>query len=684
MAAGFLAEGSSGFDWPSQGNRLSGLAVAETSPLTVAGTAASSRLRSLLTLAGTAFGHDRIAVRLLQASGIPDKMRAESRVVRRKPLLHYRVRFADLSRHLIEIDCRIENPAREQRVSLPSWIPGSYLLREFARHVVAISATDRTGSPVQIEKVDHSSWCCRGAVDALTVRIAVHACDLSVRGAYLDRRRGYFNGPCVFLLPEGRDLEAAQIAIEAPAHEVCAEWRVATALGALDVDSRGFGTYAAAHYEELIDHPVEVSDFESADFEAGGVPHRLVVAGRFDSDLERVAADLAQLCHAQIEFFGMPAPFDRYCFLGLAVGEGYGGLEHRASSSLIFSRDDLPKAGDPGVGRDYQRFLALASHEYFHTWHVKRTKPAAFEPYRLDRRNHTRLLWVFEGITSYYQEVLLLRSGLIGPGVFLQRLGELITRVERTPGRFRQSLAQSSFDAWDVLYKPEPHSVNTSVSYYTKGALVALALDLTLRRDTAGRVSLDDVVRELWRRYGADGIGVPESGFEALAAELAGADLGEFFDLAVRGTADLPLAELLRAFALDLERRPAAGSDDRGGTPPRSNGGTEPLTLGCALREREHGLELTAVHDGGPAERAGLAPGDVLVALDRLRVTERNVRRRLERFEPGERVTATLFRGDELIEVGLVLSLAPADTCYLERTDADPTAVERRKAWLGE
>src|SRR5690606_17169574 len=302
----------------------------------------------------------------------------------------------------------------------------------------------------------------------------------------------------------------------------------------------------------------------------------------------------------------------------------------------------------------------------------------------LDRRNHTRLLWVFEGITSYYQELMLLRSGLVGVPVFLQRLGELLTRVERTPGRKHQSLAQSSFDAWDVLYKPEPHGVNTGVSYYTKGALAALALDLLLRRDTGGRVSLDDVVRELWRRYGAEGRGVPEDGFEALAAELSGLDLAPFFDLAVRGTDDLPLDELLRAVAIELKRRPAAGPDDRGGTPPRGNGKPPPVWLGCTTRAREHGLELTAVLDGGPAERAGLAPGDVLVALDRLRVTERTLGRRLERFEAGERVTATVFRGDELLEVGLVLREAPADTCYLELADGDAAARDRRKAWLGE
>jgi predicted metalloprotease with PDZ domain len=547
-----------------------------------------------------------------------------------------------------------------------------------------VHAEAKSGShTLAVEKTGSAQWCVRGAGRTLDFTITVYALDQSVRGAYLDRRRGYFNGPCIFALPEGRDAEEIELTLEPPTHSACESWRVATALSAGEVDERGFGSYRASGYDELLDHPVEISDFERVEFDAGGVPHRLVVAGRFDSDLDRVATDLALLCTTQIEFFGRPAPFDRYWFLGLAVGEGYGGLEHRASTSLIFSRDDLPKPGEVGPSRDYQRFLALASHEYFHTWHVKRTKPAAFTPYRLDRRNHTRLLWVFEGITSYYQELMLRRSGVIGVNALLQRLGELLTRVYRTPGRFKQSLAESSFDAWDVLYRPEPYHPNTSISYYTKGAMVALALDLKLRLETAGRTSLDDVVRELWLRYGARGVGVPENGFEELAAELSGIDLATFFANAVRGTDDPPLKELLAPFGVALELRAATGPDDKGGAPRAANG--EPLPLGAAIREREHGLELASVLEGGAAERAGLNPGDVLVAVDRLRVTGRTLARRLARFEEGERVTVTVFRRDELFEVGLVLKRAPLDTCYLVvRDDADAEAAARRRAWLGE
>jgi predicted metalloprotease with PDZ domain len=584
---------------------------------------------------------------------------------------------------LFEIECRIDDPAPEQRFSLPAWIPGSYLLREFARFVVGIEASC-AGKSLPVEKIESSAWVVRGARAELTLTTQVYALDQSVRGAYLDRRRAYFNGPCVFLLPEGRDAERIEVTLEAPTNPLCEAWRVATALARVDVNEHGFGVYGAADYDELLDHPVEISDFESVEFEAAGVPHHLVVAGRFESDLDRVAADLKQVCETQIEFFGAPAPFDRYWFLcHVAGGDGWGGLEHRASTSLIFGRDDLPKAGESGVPRDYQRFLALASHEYFHTWHVKRTKPAAFMPYRLDRRVHTRQLWVFEGITSYYQELMLLRSGVIGVPAFLQRIAETFTRVYRAPGRLRQSLADSSYDAWDILYKPEANHPNSSISYYTKGALVALALDLTMRRASAGKSSLDDVLRELWRRYGTHGVGVPEDGFEALAIEIGGADLARFFAAAIRGTDDLPLAELLGAFGVRLELRAALGPEDKGGTPRSGNG--ELLALGVGFREHASGLELTTVLDGGPAQRAGLNPGDVLIAVDRLKVSERNLKRRLARFEPGERITASVFRGDELIEVGLVLRPAPLDTCYLAVDEqAAPDAAQRRRAWLGD
>ena len=423
----------------------------------------------------------------------------------------YRVRPADPGAHLFEVVCELEAHAR-QAWRLPSWIPGSYLLREYARHVVAITA-EGEGGPVAVEKLDQSRWQCANEAGRLRVTLTVFGFDLSVRGAYLDQRRAFFNGPC--LLPRFAGIEGPLDLVVAPP-EHASGWRVATAMPVASVDESGFGRYRAADYDELLDHPVEISDFMRLDFPAAGVPHAIVLAGRQDADLERLTADVRQICETHIALFGPPAPMPQYLFLSLVVGDGYGGLEHRASSSLIFARGDLPRPGAAAVSKKYRRLLGLISHEYFHTWHVKRIKPAAFTPYRYEARNHTRLLWVFEGITTYYQDLLVLRSDVLSVAAYLDRLAETLTRVYRVPGRLRQSLAEASFEAWDQLYKPTANSPNAAISYYSKGALVALALDLTLRRDTVGRVSLDDVMRALWQRHGLTGEGVAEDGFEWL------------------------------------------------------------------------------------------------------------------------------------------------------------------------
>jgi predicted metalloprotease with PDZ domain len=597
-------------------------------------------------------------------------------------MIEYGVRLLDLNRHLLEITCRVDAPRSSERIRLPSWIPGSYLLREFARHVVSIEATSGERDVI-LEKVDHSSWVVEGARDELVILMQVCALDLSVRGACLDNDRGFFNGTSVFLSVEGRASEPVALNLERPADSRCTSWRVATAMRAVGVDARGFGRYVADSYDELIDHPVEISDHACIEFTAGGVPHALIIAGRHETDPERLGTDLCQLCEAHIAFFGEPPPFDRYVFLGLAVDNGYGGLEHSASSSLVFSASDLPKPGEVGVPRDYQRFLGLCSHEYFHAWNVKRLRPAAFMPYRLDERSFTHQLWIFEGITTYYQDLMLLRAGLIGCEAYFNRLAQILTRVFRAPGRRYQSLAESSFDAWDKLYKPEPYSQNATISYYSKGALVALALDLTVRKATSSAVSLDTIMLELWKSYGRNGKGLPEGEFERVAAELAGIDLTGFFDAAVRGTEDLDLGDLLESFGVELAMRPTLG--------PMDNGGKIDLAvpdgllgLGATWRDNSSGLELTSVHEGGPVENAGLCAGDLVVAIDGRRVKAANIARRLARLEAGEGVPLAYFRRDELRLAIIELAPAPLDTCELSlRSDVQTNVRERRERWLG-
>jgi predicted metalloprotease with PDZ domain len=393
---------------------------------------------------------------------------------------------------------------------------------------------------------------------------------------------------------------------------------------------------------------------------------------------------LQRVCQAQIDLFGgaaeSVAPVDYYLFQVLAVGEGYGGLEHRASTSLICKRDELPQPGASAVGDDYRSLLGLASHEYFHTWNVKRIKPSAFLPYDLTRETLTGQLWAFEGITSYYDDLMLVRSGVIGVSDYLELLGRDITRLLRAPGRSKQSVAESSFDAWIKYYRQDENTPNAVVSYYVKGALIALALDLTLRR--AGATTLDDVMRALWQRHGKPGVGVPEGGVEAIAAELAGIALTGFFDKYVRGTAELPLAELLAPFGVDVTLRAAEGAKDKGGSPGKTRNSR--AWLGAVLAA---GAEprLKHVLTDGPAERAGLAAGDTLVAIDGVRASAESLERVLKLRRADDVVSVQAFRRDELMEFSVELDAAPLDTCWLALADdAAPEAKARRSAWLGE
>jgi len=599
----------------------------------------------------------------------------------------YRIAPLDVHAHLFEVRCTVDDPAPDgQRFMLPAWIPGSYLVREFARHFVAVRA-EAAGKPVAIVKEAKDTWRAASCADPLTVIAHVYAFDLSVRAAYLDATRAYFNGAVVFLCPEGRAGSACEVDVAAPHPAADPGWRVATTLARAGAAEFGFGTYRADNYDELIDHPVEMAPFALASFDAGGARHDLAVTGRVRADLERVARDLARICQWQTDLFaGAPggrAPFERYLFQVAATGDGYGGLEHRSSTSLLCRRDELPAPGDARVTDGYRNFLGLASHEYFHSWNVKRIKPAAFIPYDLARESYTRQLWAFEGITSYYDDLALVRSGVIEPASYLELLGRAVTNVLRTPGRHRQSVAESSFDAWIKFYRADENTPNAVVSYYAKGSIVALALDLTLR--LAGS-SLDELMRALWRRHGQPGVGVPEDAIAAIAGELAGRDLGEFFGRYVHGTEDPPLAELLASFGVAFHVRAAVGTDDRGGKPGKTASSVA-TPASCWLGAKVTGgaePKLQHVYNGGPAERAGLAGGDVLVAIEGLRASGESIRRLLERHRAGEPVTVHAFRRDELIVTELTLEEAPRDTCWLTlAAKVVPDVRARRDAWLG-
>jgi predicted metalloprotease with PDZ domain len=583
--------------------------------------------------------------------------------------------------HLFEVECHVPDPDPDgQLLRMPAWIPGSYMIRDFAKNVVAIEAHCE-GRPLVLERVDKSTWRTSPCPGPLAVRCEVYAWDLSVRGAHLDTTHAYFNGACLFLEVVGKSDRRCRVEIQPPPGGRYVNWRLATSMPREDAPPYDFGGYRASDYAELIDHPVEMGEFTLASFEAGGVPHDITLTGQHHADMARLCRDLEPVCEQHIRLFGPPPPAERYLFLVQVVGEGYGGLEHRASSSLLCSRNDLPVSGDAEVSEGYRRFLGLCSHEYFHSWNIKRIRPAAFAPYDLSQEVHTSLLWAFEGITSYYDDLALVRSAVVSREDYLELLGQTITRVLRGPGRHRQTVSDSSFDAWTKFYKADENAPTAIVSYYAKGSLIALALDMLIRRETGGERSLDDVMRELWSRYGQTDVGVPEDGIEAIVGEVTHRSLADFFDLALRSTQDLPLAELLATVGVTMSLRPATDQNDKGGKvveqpPPRS-------WLGARTSADAQGARLDAVLDGGPAQSAGLATGDVVIALDGLRVGAEDIDKRIAAYASGARVEVHAFRRDELMRFELETAAPPFDTCVLSfAAELDSRTAALRDAWL--
>nr|WP_269499777.1 PDZ domain-containing protein [Castellaniella sp. S9] len=584
-------------------------------------------------------------------------------------LIRYRVRLADPAGHRYAIRLTIPQAAPEgQALSLPAWIPGSYLIRDFARQIETLHVRGPQG-PVEVSKTDSHTWRCAPSAGPLEVEYVVYAWDLSVRGAHFDESHAFFNGTSLFLAVHGQEDRPCLLELTPPAH--ARGWRVHTSLPPAHghpgcARPRGFGLYLAPDYDALIDHPVEIGTPQCVSFEVHGAIHDMVFTGVLPNlDLARIAADVRRICAAQIEFFEpltRRVPFldsaERYVFMVMATGDGYGGLEHRASTALMTRRADLPTLGGPKAPTEgYQSFLGLVSHEYFHTWNVKRIKPAAFAPYDLARPSHTRLLWVFEGFTSYYDDLMLLRAGVITEADYLRLLGKTISAVHRGGGRLKQSVAESSFDAWTRYYKQDENSPNALVSYYTKGALVALGLDLEIRRQSGGARSLDDVMRLLWDRYGRDFYrgrprGVAEDALPALILEATGTDTAAFIARHAEGLEDVPLAGLMADHGIALRWRAAH---------PRP-------TLEARWRAADGGLLLTTVFEGGPAHRGGLSAGDVLVALDGLRVADTaGLERLLDAHRPGDTVTAHVFRRDELRQYRIRLGRPPALECTLSR-----------------
>jgi len=572
--------------------------------------------------------------------------------------IDYTVGIPTPSANQLHVTATIPTEGRDAvELLMPVWTPGSYLVREFSRHVLSIDAAAADGQPLTVEKTAKNRWRVsdtRGS-GAVVVRYRLYAHEMSVRTNFVDDEFALVNGAATYVTTEPALSRAHAVRLDLPS-----SWTSHTSLDRVEGDSPHH--YSAPDYDTLIDSPIAAGRAVVRAFTVANRAHEIADIGdpsAWESD--RAAADIATIVEAQHAFW-RTVPYDRYVFLNL-ISEAGGGLEHKASTVLMTSR------WKTRTRKAYLDWLRLASHEFFHTWNVKRLRPIELGPFDLERENYTRALWVAEGVTEYYGDLLVRRSGLCSDREYLDEIGGHIEQVQSTPGRLVQPLGHASFDAWIKHYRPDENSPNAAMSYYTKGAVVAFLLDAEIRRATDGARSLDDVMRIAFDRFsGARGYREPE--FRSLASEVAGRDLAPWLTQGVDSTQELDYQPALDWLGLRLcADEPAA---DR----PRR------AFLGVTTRNDAGRLIVTGVRAGTPAAAAGVNPDDEILALDDYRVRADQLESRLDVVRPGDRIGLVVARRERLVR----LEITPSDPPQPLKLDADPGATDeqeaRRRAWL--
>lgn len=527
--------------------------------------------------------------------------------------VHFSVSFAQANAHVFTISLELSAHAR-QKFSLPVWTPGSYMVREFSQHIVRIQATQGQRA-VSVNKIDKNTFVVDNEPGNLIVDYQVYAYDSSIRASFIDNTQAFFNGTTLFLRPH--DFEGSPFRLTLMKEN--SNWTVATGLTALNVDQSGFGTYHAKNYDELVDCPVQVSPMERLSFDANGVPHEIVLVGDVRAhSRERLQRDLTLLCEKILNMFSHKPPFERYLFIARFEEGGFGGLEHQNSTMLLNNPYSLPSDFVSEADAHYRSFLSLCSHEYFHAWNVKSIKPKTFVPYNYDQECYTDLLWLFEGFTAYYDDLMVCRAGLISKSSYLSLLSKSLTQLMRTPGRHHQSLHDASFDAWIKFYRPHEGTPNHTISYYLKGSIFALFLDLSLRWESNNNLSLDHIMAALYEKFG-DGRGVEAPDFwSVLKAKCARTPEG-LFEAFISGTEEIPVLPLLEKFGISF----ALSSDDE--YPPNSMRDSKKSAYFGFRHRFEHTKAIISfVEANSPAEEAGLSPLDEIIGINNVRFDEKN------------------------------------------------------------
>jgi predicted metalloprotease with PDZ domain len=574
--------------------------------------------------------------------------------------------------HLLEVEMRVQIPANlnvpnESDLVMPVWTPGSYLIREFERHVQDFEALSVSGHKLDWTKVNKNTWRVKtNGVRVWRARYRVYADELSVRTSELNSDHAFWNNAALLMYRDGSiDAPATLRILPAPG------WKIATGLPAVDGQP---DTFRAENFDVLYDSPVECSNFKQIDFQVRGVPHRIVIDGDGNYDQNRMLAGVQKIVETEVSLFG-DIPYHDYTFiLHLRANTG-GGLEHLNSTALGFHRNGFEKE------EGYRSFWSLVAHEFFHLWNVKRIRPDALGPFDYTKENYTRSLWVAEGITDYYGQLMPRRAGLISDQTYLDQLAKRIQSFEETPGREKMSAEESSFDSWIKLYRPDENSINSSISYYDKGELLGLLLDLDIRRRTHGAKSLDDVMRYLYNEFYKKGRNYTPQDFQKGCELIAGASLDEFFSRYVRGRDELEFVynEMLAAVGLRLQA---------GGFGAHQYDGPIPFKafLGADLEDKPDGdrIVIKGVRAGSPAYEQGLNARDQIVALDGARVTKETFEARLKEKKPGDTIHMTVFRFDDLRTFDIRLG-ADSGVPFRIVPLAEASDEQKRiyQAWLG-
>lgn len=577
-------------------------------------------------------------------------------LLKKRPTIHYQVAMPQPQSHLFEVTLFVEDwhqPILD--LKMPVWTPGSYLVREYTKHLQDFHAASGQGQLLPWRKLAKNHWQIEtvGASE-IAINYRIFANELTVRTNHLDATHGYFNGAALFLFIEGHQQQPIQIKI-APPHQ---EWRITTPLPKIPGESNSF---LATDFDTLVDSPFEIGCQHLYEFEVLGIPHQLAIWGKGNANPKRIIEDIKKIIEVEAKLYG-GLPYEKYLFLLHLTANKFGGLEHKNACSLIYPRFNFR------TKNNYNRFLQLVAHEFFHLWNVKRIRPKALEVFDYERENYTSSLWFCEGTTSYYDLLIPLRAKIYDAKTFLEALSKEISKFKNTPGRKVQPLSESSFDAWIKLYRRDANSDNSQISYYLKGEMVSLLLDLLIRARYSNKRSLDDVMRQMWRQFGKEEIGYTPKQLRRVIELVVGRDLSNFFENYINGTVELPFNEYLEPFGLQL-----ISFEDN-----------EPVPFLGMITQTDNSQELIKfVEAGSPAELAGIDAGDQLLAIDGLRVAAGQLSDRLKDYNPGDTIELSIFHRDQLCTLAVTLA-QPKPSCYKIVQLKNQTEVQKHNlaGWL--